>query len=177
MISVASRADGAGPLSTLRAHLVLHSLHPLSIWLCWLLMLCLLMRRVLYQLLLSARRWGTNDPAASLHARVRRFARARSFWLPFSAACCTLRLLLCIQEPFWRFQELEGLLFAFLICQTSASGCHWILTSVNRLKMATIHLPRTFTNEKQPAGRWQKCGVLRQHARTFVGQKNHTRSN
>lgn len=29
------------------------------------------------------------------------------------------------------------------------SGCHWIRSSVNRLKMAIIHLHRAFTNKKQ----------------------------
>lgn len=111
------------------------------------------------------------------HTRTRRFARARSFWLPFSVACCTSWLLLCIQEPFWRFQEHEGLLFAFLICQTSASGCHWILTSVNRLFIYGEHLQ--MKNNLDPITCRQVAELftikapeeLHQNRRTFVEQK------
>lgn len=44
MIWADSCADGAGPFFPLCTHLVLHFLHPLSIWLCCSLTLCLLMR-------------------------------------------------------------------------------------------------------------------------------------
>lgn len=42
MISADSCADGAGPFFPLCTHLVVHFLHPLSIWLCCSLTLCLL---------------------------------------------------------------------------------------------------------------------------------------
>lgn len=63
---------------------------------------------------LSVRRWATKDPVVSQRDADVAVCTARRFWVPFWVFCWPFRLLLgilCIQELFWRFEELEALVF------------------------------------------------------------------
>lgn len=125
MISVDSCADGAGPFFTLCTHLVLHFLHPLSIWLGCLLILCLLTKWALMlsglfssvcefsPTTLSMWHWATKDPVSNPHTHTEGSLT--------SGAGFYTRVRLCFAGVFCILDVVDSVL-----------GCYWIRSSVNR---------------------------------------------